>query len=130
MSAGHNILILDDHVEVAQGLAEILDLSGYQVTMVHDGKSAVETYAAGSFDIGLFDVRMPGMNGVEAFMEVKRQRPDANIILMSGYADNELIEKALANGAAGLLAKPFEPEDLLAKIKVVAASGCPRTAAA
>ena len=110
------VLVLDDNVDVAQGVAEILELSGYQVTVVHDGQSAVNAYCVGNVDMGLFDVRMPGMNGVEAFHEIRRRHPDASIILMSGYADDDLVSSALSNGALGLLSKPFEPDDMLARL--------------
>ncbi|MFN0218411.1 MAG: response regulator [Hyphomicrobium sp.] len=117
MSGATTVLVLDDNIDVAQGVADILELSGYDVTMVHDGPSAVSAYCNGRFNIGLFDVRMPGMNGVEAFIEIKRQRPLANVLLMSGYADDELIATALNNGALGILSKPFEPDDMLARVK-------------
>ncbi len=113
------VLVLDDNVDVAQGVAEILELSGYHVTLVHDGLSAVSAYCGGNVDMGLFDVRMPGMNGVEAFHEIKRQRPNASILLMSGFADDELVTSALTNGALGLLSKPFEPDEMLARLEQV-----------
>lgn len=116
MSSNVKILVLDDNIDVAQGVGEILEMSGYDVTLVHDGKSAVSTYCEGQFDVGLFDVRMQGMNGVEAFLEIKRQHPNASIILMSGYADDNLIESAFNNGVLGLLSKPFEPDEMLDQV--------------
>ena len=113
------ILVLDDHVDVAQGIAEILDLFGYEVMLAHDGPSAILAYNNQVIDIGLFDIRMPGMNGVEAFLEIRKSHPNANVIMMSGYADDELIECALRNGAHGLLPKPFEPDGMLAKVNEV-----------
>lgn len=107
------ILVLDDNVDVAQGVGEILEMSGYDVILVHDGQNAVSTYCNGGIDVGLFDIRMPGMNGVEAYLEIRRSRPDANVIFMSGYADNELVMTAMSNGARGYLSKPFEPEAML-----------------
>jgi DNA-binding response OmpR family regulator len=112
-----HILVLDDNVDVAQGLAEILELSGYKVTLAHNGQSAVLAFDNDSFDLGIFDIRMPGMNGVQAFLEIKRRHPEAHIIMMSGYADQELIDSALNNGALGLLPKPFEPEELLSRVE-------------
>jgi CheY-like chemotaxis protein len=119
MSHPVRVLVLDDNVDVAQGVAEILELSGYEVTLVHDAQSAVTAYCNGNVDMGLFDVRMPGMNGVEAFHEIKRRRPDASIILMSGFADDELVTSALTNGALGLLSKPFEPDEMLQRLQDV-----------
>ena len=66
------ILVLDDNVDVALGLAEILELHDYVVTVVHDGKSAVSAFTNGKIDLGLFDVRMPGMNGTRT-LSSKRQ---------------------------------------------------------
>lgn len=113
------ILVLDDNIDVAEGVGEILELSGYEVSLVHDAKSAVRSFCDGQFDIGLFDVRMPAMNGVEAFLEIKDRLPGANIILMSGYADDDLISTALERGARGLLGKPFEPEIMLQRLSEI-----------
>lgn len=115
------ILVLDDNVEVAQGVTDILEMCGYDVVQVHDGPSAVEAYCAGGIILGLFDVRMPGMNGVEAYFEVKRQVSDAAVILMSGYADDQLVQSAIEAGALGLLSKPFEPEDMINRVEEVIA---------
>jgi CheY-like chemotaxis protein len=122
MESSNAVLVLDDNVDVAQGVADILELSGYAVTMVHDGPSAVSAYCNTKFDLGLFDVRMPGMNGVEAFMEIRRHVPDASVLLMSGYADDDLIATALTSGALGILSKPFEPDDMLVRVRE--ACGC------
>lgn len=129
MKTSCQILVLDDNVDVAQGLAEILELSGYQVTLAHNGPSAVLAFDNGNFDLGIFDIRMPGMNGVQAFLEIKKRHPDAHIIMMSGYADEGLIESALSNGALGLLPKPFEPEELLSRVAEVRANDAAKAAA-
>ncbi|MBV1693620.1 MAG: response regulator [Hyphomicrobiales bacterium] len=110
------ILVLDDHVDVAASLGEILELDGHEVTLVHNGPSAVEAFKAAGFDLGLFDVKMPGMNGVESFLAIRQINPDANVVMMSGYADDGVIETALRNGARGLLRKPFEVDELMAKV--------------
>lgn len=116
MSVERRVLVLDDNVDVAESLGEILELNGYQVALAHDGASAVEIYFEKGIEIGLFDVKMPGMNGVEAFLAIKQRDPNARIVMMSGYADDGLIAAALNNGAIGLLGKPFEAEDMLAAI--------------
>lgn len=113
MSRSLRILVLDDNVEVAEGVAEILEISGYDVRLVHDGESAVSAFCSGDFDMGLFDVRMPGKNGVEAYLQIRENLPKAKIALMSGYAEDDLIQSALDNGALGLLSKPFDPEAML-----------------
>jgi two-component system, NtrC family, response regulator HydG len=110
------VLILDDHVDVAESLGEILEMRGHEVSLAHCGSSAVDAFKAADFDLGLFDVKMPGMNGVESFIEIKSFKPGTKVLMMSGYADDSWIERALAEGALGLLKKPFDAEDLLIKL--------------
>jgi len=110
------ICVLDDHVDVAESLGEILELRGHEVTLVHNGQDAIKAYAGADFDVGFFDVKMPGTNGVESFLEIVRRKPDSKIVMMSGFADDSLIAKALEGGALGLLRKPFDGEDLLKKL--------------
>ena len=128
MTGSLNILILDDHVEVAESLGEILELENHKVTLVHDGLSAVQAFRENNFDLGFFDIKMPGLNGVESFLEIKKHKPWAKIVMMSGFADEALISKALQNGALGLLRKPFDVEDLLSTL-TEAARLCVRTPA-
>jgi DNA-binding response OmpR family regulator len=122
MASTTHILVLDDNVDVAQGVADILDLCGYRVTLAHDGPTAIDVFDKGGIDLGIFDIRMPGMNGVEAFLEIKKRHPDADVIMMSGYADESLIENALSNGARGLLPKPFDPDVLIERVRELRAA--------
>lgn len=110
------ILVLDDHVDVAESVGDVLELRGHKVTLAHSGLSAVDAFRAGDFDFGFFDVKMPGMNGVESFIEIRKMKPDAKVMMMSGYADDSLIARAMAAGALGLIKKPFDVDDLLAKL--------------
>lgn len=110
------ILVLDDHVDVAASIGEILELDGHEVTLVHNGINAIAAYTNNFFDIGLFDVKMPGINGVDSFLEIRKMKPHANVIMMSGYADDGVIERAIENGALGPLRKPFEVDELIKKI--------------
>jgi CheY-like chemotaxis protein len=120
MNRSLKVLVLDDHVEVAEGIGELLELAGHSPTLVHDGKSALEARGRTQFDVALYDVKMPGMNGVECFLETRRTWPDAKVIMMSGYADDGLIARAIENGAIGLLPKPFDCNELLAYMDRIA----------
>lgn len=110
------ILVLDDHVEMAEAVAEFLEFEGHSMRVVHNGLDAINAFREEKFDLALFDIRMPGMNGVEAFNSIKAEHPDATIVMLSGFADEGLIELALKNGAHGMLTKPFDPKDLLSII--------------
>ena len=116
MSIPLKILILDDDVDVAEGIADILELHGHDVTIVHNGINAIEAFKETDFDVGFFDVKMPGMNGVESFIEIKKIKPDAKVFMMTGYSVEQLLEQALDNGALGVMRKPFEVDELITKL--------------
>ena len=116
MTTPLKVLILDDDVDVAEGIADILELHGHDVTVVHNGLNAVNAFKSTDFDVGFFDVKMPGMNGVESFIEIKKIKPDAKVFMMTGYSVDQLLEQALDNGALGVMRKPFEVEELIAKL--------------
>ncbi len=119
MSEALKILVLDDDVDLAESLADILEIEGHSVTMVHDGPAAIEAFKREDFDVGFFDVKMPGMNGVESFLEIKKMKPHANVFMMTGFSVEQLLEQALDNGALGVLNKPFDIEELVSKLDAV-----------
>ena len=93
-----SVMIVDDDVDLAESLAEMLVLQGH-------GKQ--------DFDVTFMDVRMPIMNGVDSFFEIRKLKPDAKIVMMTGFKE-AIVTKALEAGAVGLLNKPFEIEAMLA----------------
>lgn len=117
MSHPLKVLVLDDDVDLADALAELLEMEGHDVTVVHNGMHAIEAFKRTDFDVGFFDVKMPGMNGVESFLEIKKIKPDAKIFMMTGYSVEQLLEQALENGALGIMRKPFDPDELIEKLK-------------
>jgi len=116
MSNPLKILVLDDDIDLAEGLAEILEMNGHDVTVVHNGINAVDAFRENDFDVGFFDVKMPGMNGVESFLEIKKIKPDAKVFMMTGYSVEQLLQQALANGALGVMRKPFDVDELIGKL--------------
>ncbi len=117
----YRILILDDHVEMALAVAELLEFEGHSMRVVHNGPDAIAAFREEKFDLAFFDIRMPGMNGVEAFLAIKGEHPEASVVMMSGFADEDLIETALEKGAKGMLSKPFDPEHLMTFIDEISA---------
>ncbi|MDR3125045.1 MAG: response regulator [Endomicrobium sp.] len=114
-----NILIVDDEHSVSFSLISILMLEDYKAISVDNGKQAIEAIKNNNFDIAFFDIRLPDMNGVELLKTVREFNSNLIVIMMTAYANNDLIEEALQKGALRCLRKPFEiPEvlDLLKKI--------------
>jgi CheY-like chemotaxis protein len=102
------VLIVDDEANMRKTLAEILRDEGYQVTTAGSGEEAVGLCRTNRFEAILMDVRMPGIDGVEAFRQIRRDQEDARVILMSAYSIEALKESALDDGAIAFLPKPLD----------------------
>jgi two-component system, NtrC family, response regulator HydG len=118
-----SILVVDDDRDNANSLGELFEMDGHRAEVVYTGREAVFAYLKNDFDVAFVDVMMPGMNGVESFMEIRKLRPQANVYMMSGYSVEELLKQALAQGALGLLHKPTDPDTLLRMVKEVGENG-------
>ena len=108
-----NMMIVDDDQDLAESLAELLEMSGCSVTTTPNGREAVLTHGKRDFDVTFVDVRMPVMNGVDSFFEIRKLKPDAKSVMMTGFKES-IVTKALEAGVAGLLTKPFDIEAMLA----------------
>jgi two-component system, NtrC family, response regulator HydG len=108
MARALSILILDDNEDNADALAELLAMDDHRVQVAYSGQDAVDAYRAAPFDLGFFDVMMPGKNGVESFLEIRQQRPDAKIYFMTGYSADDLLKTAMVSGAMGVFGKPVD----------------------
>jgi two-component system, NtrC family, response regulator HydG len=118
-----NILVVDDDHDNANSLGELFEMEGHKTEVVYTGREAIFAYLKNDFDVAFVDVMMPGMNGVESFMEIRKLRPQANVYMMSGYSVEELLKQALAQGALGLLHKPADPETLIRMVRDVGENG-------
>ena len=107
------ILIIDDDRDHAESIVDILSMRGYQVEAAFSGEAGVKVFRDDDFDMVFMDVKLPGMNGVETFFEFKKIRPDAKVMMMTGYSVEQLISQAIENGALGVLRKPFAIAELL-----------------
>jgi len=121
MQAGKKpkILVVDDEQVIADTLAKILDLNGYDASAVYTGTAAVESARRLQPDLIISDVIMPDMDGIEAAINIRGFLPSCKILLFSGQAATaDLLENARTQGHEfEILAKPVHPSDLLAKLK-------------
>jgi len=112
-----SLLIVDDEMETLRTLDDIFEDRGYVVTLAEDGYKAIEFAKKKFFDIILMDVKMPGINGLETFREIKRICPSSVVIMMTGYSVEELLRQAIEEGAYAVLYKPFDVKKLLQTIE-------------
>ena len=108
-----SILIVDDHSAMRSTLRDILQDEGYEVQSASSGEEAVEVFEGGNFDAVLMDVRMQGINGVEAFRRMKSLSNSVKVILMSAFSVDEIKEESLEEGAVAFLPKPLDMENLI-----------------
>lgn len=108
-----SILVVDDNLDLCDTLKDILEMENYAVTLAHGGEQAVELVRTARFGRVLMDIRMPGINGVDAFKEMKKISPDTPVIMMTAFAVEDLINEALREGAFAALQKPLDFDVLL-----------------
>jgi len=100
------VIIVDDDYLVVNSLKTIVNASGIEVLAVgHDGIEAVELYTKYKPDLILMDIRMEKMNGIEATQEILQKNPNAKILLITTFQDDEYISSALSLGCKGYILK-------------------------
>ena len=104
----------------ADVLAELSAIDDHMVKVAQRGQDAVEAYCAVPCNPGFFDVTIPGKNGVECFLEIRSERPDARIYFMTGYSADDLLKKAIDGGARGGFDKPMDLPSVLDAVEQVA----------
>lgn len=110
------ILIVDDVPGVAKVLCDFLTDEGHLATAAHDGRSALGVLERERFDLVISDIFMPRVDGLELIREIKSLTPSPAVIAMSGQGYGYINNAAAAFGAARVLAKPFERDDLLSAV--------------
>jgi CheY-like chemotaxis protein len=142
MSASR-ILVVDDDLDHAESLAEILEMEGHEVTIAgsgeqllsdngyralvaNTGSEAIERAASEPVDVLVLDLRLPVLHGLDVYMELKRRRRELPTILVTAYRPEEAksIDTPRSMSVAGCLFKPFEPAELLSVIDEVKTEKC------
>ena len=110
------IMVVDDEPSVIKNLRRILEKQGHEVATSGNPLRALERLAAEPFDLLISDLRMPGLDGLELLERVKRQAPQMEVIIVTGFASLDAAVEATKKGAYHFLAKPFTPEELREKV--------------
>ncbi|MBN2107787.1 MAG: response regulator [Deltaproteobacteria bacterium] len=117
------ILLVDDNEDFLDSTRDVLEIEGYEVVTATSGEAAVALAAAESFDLILMDIKMPGMNGVESFIEMKKSNPRIEVIMATAYSVQDLISQALQEGARAVLQKPLDMGKLFKTIGDIRSKG-------
>ncbi len=116
MSKKGSILVCDDEEIMRDVLETVLSTAGYRVELAKTGEQAVDLYSQRAFDLVLMDVSMPGMGGLTALEELIRLDSEAVVLMVTAYATFDTAISAWEKGAAGVIRKPFQNEQIVALV--------------
>lgn len=115
----NKILLVDDEEDIRDVLGITLSDMGYQVLTAANGKTAWETFVAERPPIVLTDIKMPLMDGIDLLKRIKRQNPEAEVIMITGHGDMDLAIKSLKHRATDFITKPINIDALEISLKRV-----------
>ena len=111
------VLVIDDEPSIRQSLEMLLEAYGFQVALARDGVQGLAAFRRIAPDLVLTDIVMPNQDGIETILTMRRERPGAKIIAMSGHGavgESEYVDMATRLGADTAVAKPFDAANLVA----------------
>jgi DNA-binding NtrC family response regulator len=101
-------LLVDDEEEFVETLAERMRNRGMEVSTSHSGGEALDLIEDEPFDVVVLDLKMPGMDGLEALERIKSRKPDVQVVLLTGHATVATSVEAMKRGALEFLEKPID----------------------
>lgn len=119
MGENQTVLVADDDLQVRSVINIILNKSGYRVIEAENGEAAVQQFRKNpdGIDLLVLDIVMPRMNGLDAYEEIRKLRPDVKVIFISGYTADVIDQKGAGYEDLNIVAKPISPNNLLLKIR-------------
>ena len=113
VSSRMKILVVDDDVGIRETLSDILELKGYEAITANDGYQAVERVKEDDYDFVLTDIKMPGLNGAEAYKIMRTEKPDLKVALMTAYTVEDVLEETLKDNSVVIFSKPLDIEEVM-----------------
>ena len=110
------ILLVDDEKTMVKYLSKRLIIRGFDVGVAYSGLSALEEIKKNDFDLVLLDVLMPEMDGIETLKEIKKIKPETEVIMLTGHASVEVGIEGMKSGAFNYILKPFDLNELVEEI--------------
>src|ERR1700689_3028064 len=125
--AKHIVAAVDDDFRVRESIASLVESAGYTPLVYSSAEEFLQSGILAAAGCMITDVRMPGMDGLELQRRVRLERPELAVILILAHVDEETRQRALDQGAAGFLYKPFDAAELLVTIELALSESTERT---
>lgn len=119
MNTTSHILVIDDEASLRKTMARILQQAGFQVTTAEDAEQGLAFLKTSMFDLILTDLRMPGIQGLDALKLITANYPSLPVILFTAQPDVNSAVEALRHGATDYLLKPLKPEVLIERVTTI-----------
>lgn len=110
------VLVVDDEADIRDSVADILNDFGYKADTAGSGEEALGRIHEHAYDVALLDFRMPGMDGLTLFREMKRVSPETSGILVSAYTGDGVAEEAIGSGIRKIMTKPVDMSEVIAEV--------------
>jgi len=120
-----NILVIDDDETICSLFKDTLEEAGHAVITVSESSKGLELVKERDYDLVFLDLKMPEMDGVELFRQIKAVKPKLPVTIITGYPDSDLMARALAHGPLGVMSKPFRESDIITAINNYLRFGMP-----
>ncbi|NLI31928.1 MAG: response regulator [Deltaproteobacteria bacterium] len=111
-----NVLVVDDEEAFAANLSKLLSRRGYNTVTADNGSAAIRMIEENPFDVVVLDLRMPGLGGIETLREMKKKRPETQVIILTGHGTVDSAMDGIGLGAFDYAMKPILIKDLQEKI--------------
>lgn len=108
-----SVIIVDDEPCIGDALKLVLEAQRYDVVVADNGHAALNQAGKTRFRVGIFDLNLPDMSGLEVIRTIRARQPELLTILMTGQGSPQAFSEARRLGVAGILSKPFRPADVL-----------------
>lgn len=112
-----NILVVEDETRLADNIARALELESYNASVASNGLEAETMLREGSYDLVIMDIMMPNQDGLETLRHIRERGDDVRVLMLTAMSQTEDRVYGLEQGADDYLAKPFELDELLARVK-------------
>src|SRR5450432_151182 len=113
-----SILVIDDEIEIREGLEALLTSENFQVTLAETGAAGLQKLEDNPFDLMLLDVSLPDRNGLELLREIRLRDPQLSIILITAYGSIDMARAAFKGGAQDFITKPWSNDELIAQVSL------------